>query len=575
MFGVGVETRQTHHRKLRGRALSWALSSAIIFFAASANAETARIFIDFGFGWTINDAGLQAGVIGDDTYDGFLLDGITDLRGPNTGPEKFGSTFQRVPNAILPLDYFVRRLDLDYDGDGDSDLDDSLAIANEVVTRVRRIYAPFNVHVVRVDPATLDEIRTILEDSEGKDAYIFAGNVIRELYEDFATPLRNSSGFAPLDCRNEQDRLGFAWSVLSPDAAHIDSMVTTIAHEAGHTFGLAHAEACFLDGQGENCVDVMALGRGTSAVFSRIDLDTQQESNCGRQEQNAFEVLAQNVGLRRYSPAFVSGTGLHDEITISWLDSTQAKVVVRSFENPERTRLHATHSVVVETKYGVLVDAGPGDDHVGAKGAYSKRLTLRGGEGDDRLEGDAQSDTFEGGLGSDLILGDGGHDRIVFSRTAFPNLGGGAPVDLSFPVGGDSLGTDTIFGGKGSDTLDFKGYGEAVYVDLGQTRSQIIDRRTGDVNGRLILGSTSADIEHIKGTPFGDYLVGNALANRLEGSSGNDTLVGRAGSDSLYGGSGYDRCLEGERLSSCEWSSAPPRTNPSVKTSLSTKATRK
>jgi Ca2+-binding RTX toxin-like protein len=87
-----------------------------------------------------------------------------------------------------------------------------------------------------------------------------------------------------------------------------------------------------------------------------------------------------------------------------------------------------------------------------------------------------------------------------------------------------SKGSDTFDGGKGMDLLSFRGFGEAVKVDL--------------ATGQAITTSGTSmllNIEDVDGTAFADTLTGNAGDNQFQGYAGNDKINGGAGFDSaLY-----------------------------------------
>src|SRR5690606_9651945 len=51
------------------------------------------------------------------------------------------------------------------------------------------------------------------------------------------------------------------------------------------------------------------------------------------------------------------------------------------------------------------------------------------------------------------------------------------------------------------------------------------------------------EIENARGGSESDFLIGNALANRLEGMAGDDTLTGAGGMDVLDGGAGVDTAV--------------------------------
>lgn len=81
--------------------------------------------------------------------------------------------------------------------------------------------------------------------------------------------------------------------------------------------------------------------------------------------------------------------------------------------------------------HGFEVNAGAGDDSVMVSPKVPVPVTLRGGPGDDRLCGGANSDKLVGGAGNDTLMGRALHDALF-----------GGPGD------------DRLFGGSGSDVLN-------------------------------------------------------------------------------------------------------------------------
>jgi Ca2+-binding RTX toxin-like protein len=97
------------------------------------------------------------------------------------------------------------------------------------------------------------------------------------------------------------------------------------------------------------------------------------------------------------------------------------------------------------------------------------------------------------------------------------------------------LGEETVSGGLGRDTLDFRGEGAVVVALDGSLEG----------TGRAA-GDTYAEFEEILGSVRADVLVGDGGANFLFGRGGADTLSGGAGSDTLRGGIGGDRLTGGQ-----------------------------
>ena len=138
-----------------------------------------------------------------------------------------------------------------------------------------------------------------------------------------------------------------------------------------------------------------------------------------------------------------------------------------------------------------------------------EEVTLIGGPGDNVIDASGYSRTpvtFEGRGGDDTLVGSPRVDRFVF--------------DADTP-----LGTDTVVGGGGRDTLDFSPTQQAVNVDLA-----VMAPSLQAVNGSLslVLGDL---IENVTGGDGNDTLAGNNLDNVLLGGPGNDTLIGRGGDE--------------------------------------------
>jgi serralysin len=112
---------------------------------------------------------------------------------------------------------------------------------------------------------------------------------------------------------------------------------------------------------------------------------------------------------------------------------------------------------------------------------------------------------------ADKIFGDGGNDWIK---------GGG--------------GADELHGGIGIDTASYldSPAGVTVYLNGGTLSTPGI--------GGTAAGDRLRGIENVAGSPYGDHLYGDWLANTLWGEGGYDELVGHEGDDTLYGWTGND-----------------------------------
>jgi Ca2+-binding RTX toxin-like protein len=135
------------------------------------------------------------------------------------------------------------------------------------------------------------------------------------------------------------------------------------------------------------------------------------------------------------------------------------------------------------------------------------------GAGSDTYDGEGGRVTGSIELGNGDDLAEGGNYREIFLATSRD-------------------GNDVYFGGGGVDTYYAFGSESALRADL--IRGIARFAATGAVD---VLGG----IENIRGTSFGDSILGNRSNNTLWGGAGNDALFGRDGNDLIYGGLDNDR----------------------------------
>lgn len=181
---------------------------------------------------------------------------------------------------------------------------------------------------------------------------------------------------------------------------------------------------------------------------------------------------------------------------------------------------------------------------------------LTGGEGNDVLIGGAGADTLDGGKGDDTADYSDSRAGIIVALAGPSQRGGDAEGDILIGVenvigtdfddrmsgdaGSNTLsggkgndwfsagvagGTDTYDGGDGFDTFDASGGTKGITLSLAEGGSKWI---------RLV------SIEALIGTDLRDMLTGDDDANRLVGNGGADVLDGRGGVDVMEGGAGAD-----------------------------------
>jgi Ca2+-binding RTX toxin-like protein len=234
-----------------------------------------------------------------------------------------------------------------------------------------------------------------------------------------------------------------------------------------------------------------------------------------------------------------------------------------SFVDADYGQEAGTAGITVNLLTGRATDTyGDTDTLINIKGiiASSRADHLTGGIGDELFRGMAGNDTIDGGAGWDevhyrLDAGAGGTAGVTvnlltglavdgFGNTdqliSIERVRGSGFADLITGNADDNRfrglgGNDTMAGGDGWDSLDYSvdaRYGGAFGVTVNLATGRATDG-TGDTD-------SFTSIEAVKGTNFGDTLVGDEVANLLQGQGGNDTLNGGGGNDTLQGGSGDD-----------------------------------
>jgi Ca2+-binding RTX toxin-like protein len=174
---------------------------------------------------------------------------------------------------------------------------------------------------------------------------------------------------------------------------------------------------------------------------------------------------------------------------------------------------------------GTVTEGGEGDDRL--FGQAGNDLVLGDGfvsieGGDDLLRGRGGNDTLGGNLGDDRLFGGSGNDTLEYG---------------SFGVGGDD-GTDEISGGDGIDTVLYGFHGHhPVSVSLNGVADDGTAGEHDDVH---------SDVENIVGGDSHDVLEGDGVDNHLDGAHGNDSLFGGGGDDHLAGRKDDDK-LFGEQ----------------------------
>src|SRR5262245_21395506 len=503
----------------------------------------------------------------------------TFANGGIQGPDLRG-TYGTAPNQItyadgtnLNFSPLSGVINFDYNGDGPTNALDYTQLKANVLSVVRRIYAPFDVNV-QLAPA-LDNttsatyrqgIVSTLQGSDVGSAWVLCttgtntdANPDTLIGRDIA-----ASGIAPLadiggNNTQSNSALVFAdymltpnlfFNGISPRGADADTALgDNICHEAGHAFGMQH----IFDTQNQRTVTLAnsdQMGYGLSwtqyGLFSRYPLisDYVLGSNPLQRPGPAvidYDRLADGdlLGVHPGAPAYVTGTGAFDTITITASGANTAQVSIATFSDANHTTAlnvpggNATYvghdgptptiytangnvfTYTVDTSNGILIDAGENTDWIVVDANIAAHVTVRGNPGNNRLE----------------ILGNGAVSGYYLpNSTVVPSLVTRNPDATAAPT---NLGGFVSVGGTTVSFQDYTSNGQ-MYVH------NVTDFTyyTPNSQDAITVDSPQAGRQRISGTSSGVQavpLVFDNLANLVintgwnDGSGSGDDLVRLAG----------------------------------------------
>jgi Ca2+-binding RTX toxin-like protein len=157
-------------------------------------------------------------------------------------------------------------------------------------------------------------------------------------------------------------------------------------------------------------------------------------------------------------------------------------------------------------------------------------ISLTGGAGNDRIEGNGSANVLSGAGGNDTLIGGGGDDTLL----------GGDGND--FLEGG--AGFDSMVGGAGNDTYVFTSNGDRVVETTGRDLLISFVPALGLVEVSLLVEDVqlgeAPGVLSVLANDLDNRLTGNSLGNTLFGAGGNDFLDGQGGNDTTLGGPGND-----------------------------------
>ena len=304
-------------------------------------------------------------------------------------------------------------------------------------------------------------------------------------------------------------------------------------------------------------------GTGTEQAFGGAGTDTLAWS-IGTGKATTLAIDAKAGTIAADGSAFASFNGfeqhgftIYDNSGVQTLTLNGSKGVDQFQQSIAASPTTAVTQVMIKTFGGNdvihlgqdsgTVDAGGGNDFIGASYGNTGELHLLGRAGNDTIRGDSAATTLMGGGGNDSL------SSYELSRS----LGGAGndTLELDHAYGHTGPSASTLNGGAGHDSL---------IVDLTYSTNFAGSPIHANFAHNAVTLSDGTKFLHFEAVDFtsssGDDRLhasndaGGATANILAGGSGNDTLIagshgaalnGGFGNDTLVGGAGAD-ALDGE-----------------------------
>ena len=198
---------------------------------------------------------------------------------------------------------------------------------------------------------------------------------------------------------------------------------------------------------------------------------------------------------------------------------------------------------------------GAGGDDLGNGGNGNDRLF--GNSGGDVLNGNDGKDTIDGGTGNDVLDGDGGAD-LLKGGAGTDSLDGGEGDDRMF--GGDGSDEYEVFDNDGGNDRITDTDGASDVLQLAELTDVTASVRAGtDLRITLSGGGSILIKDHftaagriefveIDGQSFvlANGMIGGNAGGLISGTDENDQIFGNGGNDILYGNGGADRIWGGQ-----------------------------
>ena len=379
----------------------------------------------------------------------------------------------------------------------------------------------------------------------------------------------NNGVYSPSDSRVAGD-VWLSDANGSPPASYFGTDgFNTILHEMGHAFGLKHGHDDSYNGALAPDVNDNEFSVMTYASYMGADVSGATEARLGSSPQSymMYDIAA----LQAYYGANFSAAGTI--ATYTWDAATgQENINGAVAPNTGTTATNKIFSTVwtqgATTTYDLsnfqgdqVDDMRPGqwlnfskkqiaDLNSDAAAGTAKYNNLAQGNIYNALlyNGDTRSEISDlvTGSGDDKITGNE-LDNVISGNAGEDSLDGGAGTNALYGLGGDDTfagGTatadpDQLWGGNGSNTVDYSALSAAVYVDLAVGAGYVMH----DTGPGLVLTDQMNSVVNAIGGKGNDTLLGDATANRLTGGGGGDSLHGNGGTDTFVYASAADSNL--------------------------------
>lgn len=189
---------------------------------------------------------------------------------------------------------------------------------------------------------------------------------------------------------------------------------------------------------------------------------------------------------------------------------------------------------------GIAIDLAAGTDTLLVKGTSSADTITYGATGI-LLNTDTNKDIVATNVETHKVSLGAGNDVFSASGNATVGAAFGSAVSVyggsgndTFSQGATTTVSETLFGGPGTDTVDYSLRTAALTVSISAT-TDADDGLAGEAD------DIQSDVEVVTGGSANDTMTAaTGVAATFNGGAGNDTLVGDSGADVLSGGAGDD-----------------------------------